>query len=61
VVSIPVDYNNAKGRTCRYTVIAEHFDKDKDTVSESSVYFEEDFCTEYDCDFNDDGDCALEE
>jgi hypothetical protein len=28
VVSIPVDYNNSKGRTCRYTVVDE-IDKDK--------------------------------
>ena len=26
VVSIPADYNNTKGRTCRYEVIAEHTD-----------------------------------
>ena len=30
VVSIPQDYNNAKGRTCRYQVVAEH---DSDTES----------------------------
>jgi len=30
VVSIPQDYNNAKGRTCRYQVVAEH---DSDTKS----------------------------
>lgn len=28
VVSIPSDYNNTKGRTCRYTVVAEHDAKD---------------------------------
>lgn len=38
VVSIPVDYNNSKGRCCRYRVIGEHHDGVKDTLSESSVY-----------------------
>jgi hypothetical protein len=38
VVSIPVDYNNSKGRCCRYEVIAEHMDKEKDTLSSRSVY-----------------------
>jgi len=33
VVSIPSDYNNAKGRACRYTVIAEHNAKDPETTS----------------------------
>jgi len=30
VVSIPSDYNNAKGRTCLYEVIAEHTDPEKE-------------------------------
>ena len=30
VVSIPSDYNNAKGRTCKYEVIAEHTDPNKE-------------------------------
>jgi ribosome modulation factor len=38
VVSIPVDYNNSKGRCCKYTVIGEHHDGEKDTLSESSVW-----------------------
>jgi hypothetical protein len=40
VVSIPVDYNNSKGRCCRYTVIAEHMHKTEDTLSTKSVYSE---------------------
>ena len=40
VVSIPVDYNNSKGRCCKYTVIAEHHDREVDTLSQRSVYFE---------------------
>jgi len=32
VVSIPVDYNNAKGRCCRYEVVAEHGAKDADNT-----------------------------
>ena len=32
VVSIPSDYNNAKGRTCKYEVIAEHTDPKKEYV-----------------------------
>ena len=45
VVSIPVDYNNSKGRCCRYEVIAEHQHGEKDTVSDTSVY---DYDPEYD-------------
>jgi len=63
VVSIPTDYNNAKGRACRYEVIAEHMDQEKDTLSEHSVYEYEvkpDFTEVYDCGFNLDGDCELE-
>lgn len=33
VVSIPSDYENAKGRTCRYEVIAEHTVENRDTTS----------------------------
>lgn len=33
VVSIPVDYNNSKGRCCRYEVVAEHMNGRDDTVS----------------------------
>lgn len=40
VVSIPVDYNNSKGRCCKYEVIGEHMDKEKDTLSSRSVYSE---------------------
>jgi len=40
VVSIPVDYNNSKGRTCAYEVIAEHFDEQVDTLSEHVVWQE---------------------
>jgi len=38
VVSIPVDYNNSKGRCAKYTVVAEHMDGEKDTLSDSSVW-----------------------
>jgi len=38
VVSIPVDYNNSKGRCCRYEVVLEHMDKEKDTLSSRPVY-----------------------
>lgn len=37
VVSIPVDYNNTKGRTCRYEVISECTDN-VESVTEKSVY-----------------------
>jgi len=47
VVSIPVDYNNSKGRCSRYTVIAEHMDKEKDTLSESAVYYEDEYLDDY--------------
>jgi hypothetical protein len=40
VVSIPLDYNDAKGRCSRYEVIAEHTNGTKDTLSDSSVYQE---------------------
>jgi len=41
VVSIPVDYDNSKGRCCEYTVIAEHMGGEEDTLSEQSVYVED--------------------
>lgn len=42
VVSIPTDYNNSKGRCCKYQVIAEHHQGNKeDTLSESAVYYYE--------------------
>lgn len=37
VVSIPVDYENSKGRCCKYEVVAEHMDGAKDTLSNTSV------------------------
>jgi len=33
VVSIPSDYNNAKGRTCRYEVVSEHDADNRDTTT----------------------------
>ena len=41
VVSIPVDYNNSKGRCCKYEVIAEHHDGEQDTLSDDAVYTQE--------------------
>ena len=38
VVSIPTDYNNAKGRACLYEVIAEHTSENTEAFN-SSVYF----------------------
>jgi hypothetical protein len=42
VVSIPVDYNNSKGRCCKYTVIAEHMNGTEDTLSDDAVYTADD-------------------
>lgn len=38
VVSIPVDYNNAKGRCCRYTVVGEIETEDGASVSEDHTF-----------------------
>lgn len=38
VVSIPSDYNNAKGRTCRYEVIGEHTGPESEEAFKSPVY-----------------------
>lgn len=39
VVSIPSDYNNQKGRCCKYTVVSEHLDgENNDTLSNTAVY-----------------------
>ena len=38
VVSIPSDYNNAKGRTCRYEVIGEHTGPETADAFSSPVY-----------------------
>lgn len=40
VVSIPVDYNNSKGRCCRYEVIAEHFNGETDTLGDGDAVYE---------------------
>jgi hypothetical protein len=55
VVSIPTDYNNAKGRAARYEVIAEHMDGREDTLSTSSVYGDDDDddCVDFDLDCED--------
>ena len=38
VVSVPTDYNNSKGRCCKYTVVGIHqYGEDTDTLSESPV------------------------
>ena len=37
VVSIPTDYAGAKGRCCKYEVVAEHMDGANDTLTEKSV------------------------
>jgi hypothetical protein len=39
VVSIPTDYNNAKGRCCEYTVIEEYFGGERNEKFDTSVYF----------------------
>lgn len=61
VVSIPSDYNNAKGRACRYEVIAEHTvadGKDRDTTEafDSIVYGDWDDEDESVDDWSDDSD-----
>ena len=38
VVSIPVDYDNSKGRACKYEVIGEHMNGTEDTLSDDAVY-----------------------
>jgi len=40
VVSIPTDYNNSKGRCCKYEVVGEILaeDSNRDSLSETSVY-----------------------
>jgi acyl carrier protein len=38
VVSIPSDYNNAKGRACRYVVIEEYFGSQSNEKFKTSVY-----------------------
>lgn len=40
VVSIPVDYNNSKGRCCKYEVIAEHMDGKVDTLGDGDAVYE---------------------
>lgn len=41
VVSIPVDYNNSKGRCCRYEVVAEHSKGNQDFYSTSVYSFDD--------------------
>lgn len=53
VVSIPSDYENTKGRTCRYEIIGEHELDEKLEAFNSSVYYDEDYADEED-DYEDD-------
>jgi len=67
VVSIPSDYNNAKGRCCKYEVIGEHTDPEKEykDYSESAVVqadgsevnYEDETCVDC-CELIDDCICA---
>lgn len=39
VVAIPIDYNNQKGRCCRYEVVGEYVENDdKDVLTDAAVY-----------------------
>lgn len=38
VVSIPADYNNTKGRTCKYEVIAEHTDNWRERIGRDNGF-----------------------
>ena len=52
VVSIPVDYNNEKGRCCRYTVVEEI--KTREPLPKQEVYFDYDLSCSDDEDERDD-------
>jgi hypothetical protein len=64
VVAIPADYNNTKGRACKYEVVAEYTDNwreraDKDNGFDSVLYSSdgdiwEDGEDDYDDDYDDD-------
>jgi hypothetical protein len=41
VVSVPVDYNNAKMRVCRYEVVSELKDENEDVIQDMAVKVEE--------------------
>jgi hypothetical protein len=41
VVSVPVDYNNAKMRVCRYEVVSELKSEDRDAIQDMAVKAEE--------------------
>jgi hypothetical protein len=41
VVSVPVDYNNAKMRVCRYEVVSELISEDRDSIQDMAVKTEE--------------------
>lgn len=60
VVSIPSDYNNAKGRTCRYEVVGEHEAENRDYTEAFSTavvgdydHLEDDLDEDFDDDFDD--------
>jgi len=57
VVSIPVDYDNSKGRCCKYVVLGEHKDGTEDTLSNKSVHnIKTPYEEGYDAYLNDEGD-----
>ena len=63
VVSIPSDYDNAKGRCCKYTVIGEHTDPEKEykQYTESAVVGSDGQELEYDDRDCPDCGCELDE
>tara|TARA_R110000822_G_scaffold209292_2_gene345221 strand:+ start:856 stop:1671 length:816 start_codon:yes stop_codon:yes gene_type:complete len=57
VVSIPLDYNNSKGRCCKYEVIAEHLNGVEDSLSNTPVW--DDYPEGYDSGYDDGYDAGL--
>jgi hypothetical protein len=55
VVAIPADYNNTKGRTCRYEVVAEHKDDWRSKLNRDESGFDSDLYS------SDGGDYELDE
>jgi hypothetical protein len=66
VVSIPNDYNNAKGRTCRYEVIGEHHSENmeaffKPVYMSSQCDIDDDNDTDNDTDYDQDDDYSQDD
>jgi hypothetical protein len=58
VVAIPADYNNTKGRTCRYEVVAEYKDDWRSKLAKEESGWDSDLYSSDGGDYDDEDECT---